>query len=186
MKETRISSISLTLLSLPSFFFFSLLHPLLFFLLFIPPFQAIPLPSPSLRNKDNMNILVYEGNGVSQGCLMHLMTSLRASCSLQYDIKTISAESLKHDPWTFNCSCLFIPGGRDIPYLNDWGLKGYEKINHYVRDGGKIIGYYNEYFTFLTYWECLLEFALERMLVANRWIGCRVTRIALCTDRKML
>lgn len=88
-----------------------------------------------------MNILVYNGRGVSQEALHHTIKSLRHSLGHAYDIKLVTAEALHQQPWESNCSLLVLPGGRDLPYLNDLSGRASARITDYVRfKGGRLLG----------------------------------------------
>ncbi|KAK9893668.1 class II aaRS and biotin synthetase [Cystobasidium minutum MCA 4210] len=87
------------------------------------------------------NVLVYADAGVSQSCLLHLKTSLKALLSPRYDVLPVSAQALANDPWTDNCALLAFPGGRDLGFLKALGEKGCDRIARWVReDGGRYLG----------------------------------------------
>lgn len=88
-----------------------------------------------------MNILVYNGRGVSQEALHHTIKGLRHSLGHAYDIKLVTAEALHQQPWEGNCSLLVFPGGRDLPYLSDLAGRASARITDYVRlKGGRLLG----------------------------------------------
>lgn len=62
------------------------------------------------------NVLIYSGPGVSASALSHTLRSLR-SLLPSYDVQCINAQSLAVDPWIQSTSLLVIPGGRDLPYV---------------------------------------------------------------------
>lgn len=62
------------------------------------------------------NVLVYSGPGVSSSALSHTLKTLR-SLLPSYDIQCINAQSLAIDPWLQSTSLFVLPGGRDLPYV---------------------------------------------------------------------
>lgn len=86
-----------------------------------------------------MNILVYDGPGVSKTSLSFTLSTLRTLLLPNYTVQSISPRTLSTDPWRSNCALLVVPGGRDVPYL-----QALEKANagivDYVRGGGKYLG----------------------------------------------
>lgn len=94
-----------------------------------------------MSTSQKTNVLVYADAGVSQSCLLHLKTSLKALLSPRYDVLPISAQALANDPWSDNCALLAFPGGRDLGFLNSLGEKGCQRIANWVReDGGRYLG----------------------------------------------
>lgn len=63
------------------------------------------------------NVLIYSGPGVSASALSHTLKSLRTLLP-SYDVQCINAQSLAVDPWIQSTSLLVIPGGRDLPYVD--------------------------------------------------------------------
>ena len=96
--------------------------------------------SACMQNRSGVNVLIFDGPGVSQSCLKHLRDSLTSLLSPRYDVLTISAEALRRDPWTDNCALLCFPGGRDVAYLSSLGADGCERIAAWVADGGRYLG----------------------------------------------
>ena len=86
-----------------------------------------------------MNVLVYNGPGVSQTSLSSTLSSLRVLLSSNYTIQTISPKSLTSEPWTSNCALLVIPGGRDLPYVSSLKAAN-DHITTYVKNGGAFLG----------------------------------------------
>lgn len=88
-----------------------------------------------------MNVLVYNGLGVSSESLHHTIRSLRQAIGHRYDIHLVTAQTLMQDPWETNCRLLLIPGGRDLPYVRDLSGPATRRIQRYLRDmGGKLLG----------------------------------------------
>lgn len=120
------------------------------------PIQSVPLflhqstykgihelqcSSPAMTTAQKTNVLVYSGAGVSQSCLLHLKTSLKALLSPRYDVLSVSAQALANDPWKDNCALLACPGGRDLGFLTSLGEKGCKRIADWVREeGGRYLG----------------------------------------------
>ncbi|PWN22267.1 class II aaRS and biotin synthetase [Microstroma glucosiphilum] len=65
------------------------------------------------------NILVYSGPGVSTSALAHTLRALESLCPT-YDVRPTSAEELALAPWQETASLVVIPGGRDLPYVEEW------------------------------------------------------------------
>ncbi|GAA6026337.1 hypothetical protein JCM8202_001945 [Rhodotorula sphaerocarpa] len=87
-----------------------------------------------------MNVLVYDGSGVSAASRDDTLRFLRTFLGGRYDIQTVSPRSLKEEPWTPNCALLAFPGGRDLPYCHDLGEVGTRRIREYVQAGGRYLG----------------------------------------------
>lgn len=88
-----------------------------------------------------MNVLVFDGPGVSSSCLLHTKNALKQLLATRYDVITISAESLIKDPWTATCALLVFPGGRDLGFISSLGETGARRIKHFVeQDGGRYLG----------------------------------------------
>lgn len=87
----------------------------------------------------SINVLVYDGPGVSQTSVSHTLHSLRTLLRPNYSVNTITPQALANDPWPASCALLVIPGGRDIPYVS-----ALEKVNprikDYVKLGGSFLG----------------------------------------------
>lgn len=86
-----------------------------------------------------MNVLVYNGPGVSKTSLTHTLSTLRTLLLPNYTVQTITPQSLASDPWPANCALLVLPGGRDLPYVNDLKTSN-ERVATYVRGGGSFLG----------------------------------------------
>ncbi|GJJ08069.1 hypothetical protein Clacol_002276 [Clathrus columnatus] len=86
-----------------------------------------------------MNVLVYEGAGVSPACLINTIFSLKKILSPYYAVQTISADALISQPWSKSCALLVIPGGRDVPYVSSLSQAAHI-IKRYVNDGGSFLG----------------------------------------------
>lgn len=87
-----------------------------------------------------MNVLVYDGVGVSQTSLSHTIYSLKRHLGSRYAVQKVSAEGLKSHPWAPTCALLVVPGGRDVPYLNSLSPEATKIISSYVRNGGSYLG----------------------------------------------
>lgn len=88
-----------------------------------------------------MKILIYAGRGTSPQSLLHVQRTFGRLFGSCYDVATIDAASLNHDPWEANCKCLVMPGGRDLPYVADIRASTLSKIRSWVYDGGVYVGF---------------------------------------------
>jgi biotin---protein ligase len=86
-----------------------------------------------------MNVLVYNGPGVSQTSLSHTISSLKALLSPHFSVQTVSATALASQPWSESCALLVLPGGRDLPYLTSLATAT-THIRSYVNNGGAFLG----------------------------------------------
>lgn len=86
-----------------------------------------------------MNVLVYNGPGVSQTSLAHTLSSLRSLLVPHFAVQTISASALTSQPWSNTCALLVVPGGRDVPYVSSLANANTSIIS-YVQRGGAYLG----------------------------------------------
>ncbi|GAA5964359.1 hypothetical protein JCM3765_006388 [Sporobolomyces pararoseus] len=87
-----------------------------------------------------LNVLVYNGSGVSASSRDYTLHSLRTFLSHRYDVQLVTPKTLREEPWTDNCALLVFPGGRDLPYHFDLSGKPNRRIKEYVEKGGKYLG----------------------------------------------
>ncbi|KAG8900117.1 biotin holocarboxylase synthetase [Tulasnella sp. 403] len=87
-----------------------------------------------------INVLVYDGPGVSQTSLTHTLFSLRTLLRPNYSVNPITPQALTSDPWPPSCALLVIPGGRDLPYVTALG-KANPRIREYVEKGGSFLAF---------------------------------------------
>ncbi|KAG8940830.1 biotin holocarboxylase synthetase [Tulasnella sp. 424] len=87
----------------------------------------------------SINVLVYNGPGVSQTSVGHTIHSLRTLLRPNYSVNTITPQALTDDPWPASCALLVIPGGRDMPYVSALE-KANPRIKEYVKRGGSFLG----------------------------------------------
>lgn len=90
-----------------------------------------------------MNVLVYNGQGVSQTSLAHTLSALRALTHPHLSVRTVSAATLAKQPWAPTCALLVLPGGRDLPYitaLSEHTPSANDAIKSYVARGGRFLG----------------------------------------------
>ncbi|KIM22941.1 hypothetical protein M408DRAFT_269108 [Serendipita vermifera MAFF 305830] len=87
-----------------------------------------------------MNVLVYDGPGVSQTSLSYTISTLKQLLQQNYVVQSISPKALKREPWAPSCALLVIPGGRDLPYLTSLG-PAMNTISKYVLSGGSYLGF---------------------------------------------
>ena len=97
------------------------------------------------------NVLVYSGPGVSSSALSHTLKTLRHLLP-SYDVQCINAQSLAIDPWMKTTSLFVLPGGRDLPYVEQLSHPHYTsspnvlsradvKIREYIEErGGSFLG----------------------------------------------
>ncbi|KAK4703255.1 biotin---protein ligase, partial [Phenoliferia sp. Uapishka_3] len=88
-----------------------------------------------------MQVLVFNGSGVSAASRDHALHNLRSFLSHRYDVQLITPKSLRDDPWPGVCSLLVFPGGRDLPYQFDLQGKANQRIKDFVKGGGKFLGF---------------------------------------------
>lgn len=88
-----------------------------------------------------LNVLLYNGSGVSPSSRDQALTSLRSLLSDRYDVQLITPKSLRIDPWFTSCALLVFPGGRDLPYLHDLTGTTNARIREYVQAGGRYLGF---------------------------------------------
>ncbi|KAG8916819.1 biotin holocarboxylase synthetase [Tulasnella sp. 418] len=86
-----------------------------------------------------MNVLVYDGPGVSQTSLSQTISSLKSLLYPNYSINSIKPSSLISDPWPPSCALLVIPGGRDLPYVSSLAQAN-PRIRDFVHNGGSFLG----------------------------------------------
>ncbi|CAD6887938.1 unnamed protein product [Tilletia controversa] len=97
-----------------------------------------------------MNVLVYDGPGVSHSALQHTLRSLRRLLAA-YDVQTINARQIALEPWQSYTALFVLPGGRDLPYLSSLAERfqlqsqsqsgtAAEEIARFVHAGGKFLG----------------------------------------------
>ncbi|BGP24228.1 biotin-[acetyl-CoA-carboxylase] ligase [Rhodotorula toruloides] len=87
-----------------------------------------------------LNVLVYDGSGVSAASRDNLVRCLRLFLGQRYDVQLVTPKTIKSEPWTNNCALFVLPGGRDLPYLHDLGGTGNKRIREWVEEGGSYMG----------------------------------------------
>ncbi|BGP15612.1 hypothetical protein JCM10213_004132 [Rhodosporidiobolus nylandii] len=88
-----------------------------------------------------LNVLVYNGSGVSAVSRDNTLRALRSFLGHRYDVQLVTPKTLRSEPWAQNCALLVFPGGRDLPYLFDLGGTANDRIRDWVRrDGGRYLG----------------------------------------------
>ncbi|GAA5919852.1 hypothetical protein JCM6882_008341, partial [Rhodosporidiobolus microsporus] len=87
-----------------------------------------------------LNVLVYNGSGVSATSRDNTLRALRSFLSHRYDVQLVSPKTLRDEPWTASCALLVFPGGRDLPYLFDLGGRANDRIREWVQQGGRYLG----------------------------------------------
>ena len=94
-----------------------------------------------------MNVLVYNGPGVSQTSLAHTLSALRALVTPYLSVRTVNASTLSSQPWSSTCALLVLPGGRDLPFVSSFatptqsgGHTANDAIKSYVSNGGRFLG----------------------------------------------
>ncbi|KAK8861576.1 biotin-[acetyl-CoA-carboxylase] ligase [Kwoniella newhampshirensis] len=97
----------------------------------------MPGPSPSAHQ-----VLVYSGPGVSPLSLSHTLLTLSLLLLPHYTVQPITPEVLGSQPWEPSCALLVIPGGRDLPYVEELTQKRKvtKRIKDYVAEGGRYLG----------------------------------------------
>lgn len=89
-----------------------------------------------IGNASRLNVLVFNGSGVSPQALEHCMWSLKKTLGAGYDIQQVGSDHLQRTPWEVGCAMLVMPGGRDRAYLEALGPTAVDKIRRYVTDDG--------------------------------------------------
>ncbi|RKP27550.1 biotin-protein ligase [Syncephalis pseudoplumigaleata] len=87
-----------------------------------------------------MNILVYDGPGVSPHCLHQTLRTLRTVLGTRYSVQKVGAAALGHEPWEPTAALLVVPGGRDKPYQEALHPAANARIRAYVAAGGRYLG----------------------------------------------
>ncbi|CAK9784004.1 biotin-ligase [Cutaneotrichosporon oleaginosum] len=97
----------------------------------------MPGPAPTAHQ-----VLVYSGPGVSPLSLSHTLLTLSLLLIPHYTVQPVSASLLASEPWEQHCALLVIPGGRDLPYVDELSskTKATTRIAEYVREGGRYLG----------------------------------------------
>lgn len=88
-----------------------------------------------------MNVLVYSGQGSTAQGVRQTIELLRQHLSPYYAVVTISEQAFLNDPWMGKTAMLVFPGGADLPYCAVLNGHGNQRIQQYVRGGGKFLGF---------------------------------------------
>lgn len=88
-----------------------------------------------------MNVLVYSGQGTTTEGVRHTIELLRQHLSPYYAVVTIAEQAFLNDPWMGKTAMLVMPGGADLPYCAVLNGHGNKRIQQYVRNGGKFLGF---------------------------------------------
>lgn len=97
------------------------------------------MPGPSAAAHQ---VLVYSGPGVSPLSLSHTVLTLSLLLLPHYTVQPVTAQLLSTEPWESNCALLVIPGGRDLPFVEELSMKTKvtRRIREYVQEGGRYLG----------------------------------------------
>ncbi|WVF65761.1 biotin-[acetyl-CoA-carboxylase] ligase [Kwoniella sp. CBS 6097] len=97
----------------------------------------MPGPSPSAHQ-----VLVYSGPGVSPLSLSHTVLTLSLLLLPHYTVQPVTPEVLADQPWEPSCALLVIPGGRDLPFVEELTVRRgvTRRIREYVELGGRYLG----------------------------------------------
>ncbi|KAI8052146.1 biotin-protein ligase [Syncephalis plumigaleata] len=87
-----------------------------------------------------MNVLVYDGPGVSPHSLHQTLRTLQAVLGTRYSVQKVNATALGHEPWEPTAAMLVVPGGRDKPYQELLHPAANARIRSYVAQGGRYLG----------------------------------------------
>lgn len=103
----------------------------------IPFHSLMSSPSPSAHQ-----VLVYSGPGVSSLSLSHTLLTLSLLLLPHYTVQPVTPQILASQPWEPACALLVIPGGRDLPYVEELSIKtnATRRIRDYVERGGSYLG----------------------------------------------
>jgi biotin--protein ligase len=94
-------------------------------------------PSPTAHQ-----VLVYSGPGVSPLSLSYTLLTLSLLLTPHYTVQPVTPDVLSKQPWEQACALLVIPGGRDLPYVEELTTKTRvtKRIREYVSEGGRYLG----------------------------------------------
>ena len=97
------------------------------------------MPGPSASAHQ---VLVYSGPGVSALSLSHTVLTLSLLLLPHYTVQPASPQLLATEPWEPSCALLVIPGGRDLPFVDELSVKTKvtRRIKEYVEEGGRYLG----------------------------------------------
>ncbi|KAH3663772.1 hypothetical protein OGAPHI_005175 [Ogataea philodendri] len=87
-----------------------------------------------------MNVLVYNGPGVSSDSVKHCLDSLRAVLSPYYAVASVEPRVLLSQPWQNKTAMVVVPGGADLGVCATLNGTGNSLIRKYVSRGGKFLG----------------------------------------------
>lgn len=98
---------------------------------------TMPGPQPTAHQ-----VLVYSGPGVSPLSLSYTLLTLSLLLTPHYTVQPVTPEVLAQQPWEPACALLVIPGGRDLPYVEELTTKTRvtKRIREFVKEGGKYLG----------------------------------------------
>ena len=87
-------------------------------------------------------VLVYSGPGVSPLSLSHTLLTLSLLLVPNYTVQPATPELLSTQPWEPACALLVIPGGRDLPFVEELSKRTLvaRRIREWVRNGGRYLG----------------------------------------------
>ncbi|WRT65701.1 biotin-[acetyl-CoA-carboxylase] ligase [Kwoniella shivajii] len=97
------------------------------------------MPGPSASAHQ---VLIYSGPGVSPLSLSHTILTLSLLLLPHYTVQPVTPEILSSQPWEPSCALLVIPGGRDLPFVEELTIKRKvtKRIKEYVEEGGRYLG----------------------------------------------
>ncbi|SCU92747.1 LANO_0E01970g1_1 [Lachancea nothofagi CBS 11611] len=88
-----------------------------------------------------MNVLVYNGPGVSPDSVKHTVITLRRLLEPFYAVSTVNAKVLQTEPWAGKTSALVFPGGADLPYTKECAAVMPQIKKFVSKQGGSFIGF---------------------------------------------
>ena len=102
-------------------------------------YRTLTMPGPTASAHQ---VLVYSGPGVSPLSLSHTILTLSLLLLPHYTVQPITPNTLATQPWEPACALLVIPGGRDLPYVDELTRKTRvtKRIREYVLEGGSFLG----------------------------------------------
>lgn len=97
------------------------------------------MPGPSASAHQ---VLVYSGPGVSPLSLSHTILTLSLLLLPHYTVQPVTPSLLATQPWEPSCALLVVPGGRDLPFVDELTVKtkATRRIREYVQQGGRYLG----------------------------------------------
>lgn len=86
-------------------------------------------------------ILIYSGRGADIDCVKSTCDFLKhLATKRKYNIRCIDCQDILDKNWENKTTMIVFPGGADLPYDQDLGEFGCDKIRNFVKTGGVYLG----------------------------------------------